>query len=316
MQSNKKILTITIPTYNRAEKLQKQIRLLLPQLTEEVVILVLDNNSPYDIRELFTENENKKITVLVNKVNIGMSTNYIRCLEYAETKWVWTLSDDDPVMPNAVLSILNIIKKEPNAISVCMNMPFDIVSNDFEEFTELLRNQKIFSMHFWMSICLYNLDILRPFLYWGCNYSTTMIAPLLVVLKCLEDRQQGSCILKSIKIIESAENTTSWKKTDFLICLSLVYDIFRTRRRQLKKTFFYGITNLYLLLLIKGISERSISKQETIYILKILFSKTNCIYIMKYFPIIYLKICIYLIFPISSIDKIKKIKKYNLHKEE
>ena len=36
MENDIKILTIAIPTYNRIEQIQKQVRLLLPQLVSEV----------------------------------------------------------------------------------------------------------------------------------------------------------------------------------------------------------------------------------------------------------------------------------------
>ena len=57
MEYNQKLLSICIPTYNRIEQIQKQVRLLLPQLTEEVQLVVYDNHSDMSIRELFTEQE-------------------------------------------------------------------------------------------------------------------------------------------------------------------------------------------------------------------------------------------------------------------
>lgn len=305
----KKLLTIALPTYSRPDKLQKQIRLLLPQLTREVEILVLDNDSPYDVNQLFTENENEKITIRKNKINVGMPSNYIRCLEYADGDWVWTLSDDDPVLPNAIQSILSVIQKMPDAISICMNTPFDLESRNLEEFVAIMRNQQAFSMHFWMSVCVYNLAILRPYLYLGCNDLTTMIAPLLVVLRYLEKNVHGRCILSSCPIIASAEEMTSWKKTDFLIRLFLVYDLFRIHSKHFKHTFFYGVTHFCLLLIIKGLKEQSIIKQDAQYLLKILFFKMGRIYIITHFLILYLKIIIYLFFPPSWVYEANSLRK-------
>ena len=62
MKENKPLLTICIPTYNRKEKIQKQVRKILPQLTDEVILVVNDNNSSYDIYELFTEEEKAQYT--------------------------------------------------------------------------------------------------------------------------------------------------------------------------------------------------------------------------------------------------------------
>lgn len=51
------ILTIAIPTYNRPDKIQKQVRLLLPQLTPEVKLTIRDNNSLRPVVSLFNTTE-------------------------------------------------------------------------------------------------------------------------------------------------------------------------------------------------------------------------------------------------------------------
>ena len=103
------MLTICIPTYNRAEKIRERLLELLPQIGNEVEVLIIDNGS-----NVFVENaisdliENRKnIKVIRNKFNIGMSANIARCIEVCETKWLWLLGDDDAVLPGALNDILN-----------------------------------------------------------------------------------------------------------------------------------------------------------------------------------------------------------------
>ena len=48
---NNKILTICIPTYNRPKKLNNQLKVLLPQLNNEVKLIVRDNHSNYNIKK-------------------------------------------------------------------------------------------------------------------------------------------------------------------------------------------------------------------------------------------------------------------------
>lgn len=98
---NKSILTIAIPTYNRIEQLRRTLTNLIPQLDDRCYLMILDNNSDNKV-----ENEISDLTELLSKesyavirhrINIGADTNIFRCFELCETKWLWTLSDDDEV---------------------------------------------------------------------------------------------------------------------------------------------------------------------------------------------------------------------------
>ena len=104
------ILTISIPTYNRVDCIQRMVRTILPQLTNEVNLIVIDNQSPYDIYSLFTEEEKTQFDLRRNDVNIGGDANIARCFEVARTKWVWVLGDDDIILPDAVSRVLETIK--------------------------------------------------------------------------------------------------------------------------------------------------------------------------------------------------------------
>ena len=69
------ILTIAIPTYNRADKIYNQVMGLVPQITEEVCLIVLDNHSDQPVESLFNEDIKKKCRFLRNKSNIGADAN-------------------------------------------------------------------------------------------------------------------------------------------------------------------------------------------------------------------------------------------------
>ena len=96
-----KILTICIPTYNRPQALNDQLQVLLPQLNNEVKLIVRDNNSNYDIKKLFPELNYDKFEYIRNDFNIGADANIARCMENCNTKWLWILGDDDLIKNNA-----------------------------------------------------------------------------------------------------------------------------------------------------------------------------------------------------------------------
>ena len=118
------ILTIAIPTYNRFETVCANLTRLVPLLTKDVCVLVLDNASTDGTRNLTdwvkTNHPDASIRVIRNVTNVGAGANVTRSLELVDTPWVWTLMDDDPVKPDAVVGILDAIARNPTASTINM----------------------------------------------------------------------------------------------------------------------------------------------------------------------------------------------------
>ena len=106
-------LTIAIPTYNRNDILEQNIGLLLPQLNSDCKLLIIDNHSSIPVEETLNPYILKfphvSIEVIRNRVNVGGNANVLRCIEFCETEYLWILSDDDPVLNNAVETIFKYI---------------------------------------------------------------------------------------------------------------------------------------------------------------------------------------------------------------
>ena len=106
-------LTIVIPTYNRYEILLKNLNKLLPQLTDEIELYILDNNSKQKINSAFFENYNN-IHYLNNRYNVGGNENILRSFEYGIGEYIWVLGDDDQISDEAIEIILYDISKNNN----------------------------------------------------------------------------------------------------------------------------------------------------------------------------------------------------------
>ena len=114
----KKLLTIAIPTYNRAELLNKQLTWLsqaIKGFESECEILVSDNCSTDHTQSIISKWQSilSNITFKSNKnpENIGVMRNIIYCLGAATTKYVWTIGDDDPIQERAVAYVINKIQQ-------------------------------------------------------------------------------------------------------------------------------------------------------------------------------------------------------------
>ena len=114
IERKKPLLTIVIPTYNRYRCLKETLQTLLPQITEEVEVIV-SNNCSTDETKSFLDTLHDQIQPFHGEVNIGSDRNFFACLSRGSGEYIWTLCDDDLPCSNAVESILGAIHLFSNA---------------------------------------------------------------------------------------------------------------------------------------------------------------------------------------------------------
>ena len=113
-----KLLTISIPTFNRSEMLLRQLKWLaeeVPKFADECNIVVHDNCSTDDTKKTVEEwqstlNPNIDFTYHRHERNIGGMANIESCIKAANGRFVWTLGDDDPIKPGTVADIIKYLK--------------------------------------------------------------------------------------------------------------------------------------------------------------------------------------------------------------
>ena len=112
-------LIISIPTYNRPERLLRTVNALLPQIVDGSRIEIFDNASDRELGDLWVLQRNfpDKLRITRNVANVGGAANIIRCVESVDAEWVWVLGDDDAPFETAVATIL---EKIQHASHTCM----------------------------------------------------------------------------------------------------------------------------------------------------------------------------------------------------
>jgi glycosyltransferase involved in cell wall biosynthesis len=120
------LLTIGIPTYNRAELLRSALLSLAPQVREfadEVELIVSNNNSDDDTEEVVEwARQYGPIRYHRNRENIGGTRNVVLIPTLAKGKFCWILGDDDFVRPLAVKKVLETIKSYPDIDYIYVNI--------------------------------------------------------------------------------------------------------------------------------------------------------------------------------------------------
>ena len=107
------LLTIAIPTWNRAPLLAGLLEVLLGELRHEsrVELLVSDNASTDGTAELLANYQRRglEMRILRNRSNIGADGNILQCFEEARGKYVWIFSDDDLIQPGSMERVVRVL---------------------------------------------------------------------------------------------------------------------------------------------------------------------------------------------------------------
>jgi abequosyltransferase len=110
------LLTIAVPTYNRAANLALLLRMLGPELAAhpEVELLVSDNASPDDTESVMRQflRDGLRCRYLRNAENIGADPNFLQCYQQASGKYLWIFGDDDVIFPGALGHVMRFLAAE------------------------------------------------------------------------------------------------------------------------------------------------------------------------------------------------------------
>lgn len=186
-------LAIAIPSYDRPEKAKETLLKLLPQVDgSKIRVVVLDNGSFIDYQSYFLESselakaiKNGYLVIHRNPANLGMSANILRAFEIFESEWLWVLSDDDQINPQAVMEIIS-------AISVCEKTcgfiklgEIDIDDsrvNNINQFIKInLTSRCNFNSFIFISNGVYRLNDFRKYLHVGYEHAHTYIPHFMMI---------------------------------------------------------------------------------------------------------------------------------------
>ncbi|MBD2778273.1 glycosyltransferase family 2 protein [Iningainema tapete] len=123
-----KLLTIAIPTFNRAQFLDQQLTWLCKAIKgyeSECEILISDNCSTDNTQEVIKKWQPtfSLTTFQLNRHsnNIGLMSNLAYCLSAATSKYVWVIGDDDPIQVQTLGYVVNNLKQHPDLSLLILN---------------------------------------------------------------------------------------------------------------------------------------------------------------------------------------------------
>lgn len=122
------LLTIAIPTYNRAVYLNQLLDSLCAQLVgvqPKVELLIVDNDSPDNTAVVVKDHEDIcTIRYIKNERNIGPDNNFIKCLAEAKGKYVLLFGDDDLFLEGSIQYLIDILSTGDYGVVHLKVLPF------------------------------------------------------------------------------------------------------------------------------------------------------------------------------------------------
>jgi glycosyltransferase involved in cell wall biosynthesis len=229
-------LTIALPTYNRPEQIIEKLNFFLKEIEniKAVKILVSDNASSMkpnqeNFQKLIS---NKRVVYNQNEKNIGLIGNYIRCIEMADTEFVWVVGDDDILIEGIVKSLVQQIDKYSDLAIIHLKHIYEFENSQcremlekpesfvyFENGTNLVQNNFDISRFMKITANILKTKIAKKAVKnWAFNHAPQSLGLPLYV--SVYTAQYGSGILIDNIIFWGPSGKSSWssQKVQFYLC--------------------------------------------------------------------------------------------------
>jgi len=127
------LVSICIPTYNRAGMITRAIDSALGQTYRNIEVIVVDNASNDNTDAVVATYADERLTYVKNERNLGLFGNFNRCIELATGKFLHILHSDDYIDPDFTARCIAFFHEHPTVVMTSTRAR--IVSDDLEKDT-------------------------------------------------------------------------------------------------------------------------------------------------------------------------------------
>lgn len=165
------ILTIAIPTYNRASYLEINLKQLFQNWQEleqrQSLEILISNNASTDETEAVIkkyEAMGMPIQYYKNEQNIGADGNFYNCFSKATGKYVWIFGDDELLFNHSLAKIMDVLKNNDigclylEGVSYADTYDLNAYNMQPTETVKLISSDEyIQKVHFYLTFCTGNI---------------------------------------------------------------------------------------------------------------------------------------------------------------
>lgn len=269
-------ITVLIPTYNRPKYLRKVLESLACQTVDNFYIVISDNASDYQIEDMLIGLPNsfkERCTIYRRKVNVGADINIMGLFEFCNTKWAWTLSDDEYLFEDSIEKIYYYIEKAGEFgclnFTITSGMKYEeaiLKISSIDEFIDLYYPEKR-TVNLWhgdlifLSNKVFDVSKIKHYLQYSYKYIYTRVSTIVLFIKMLE----GNVPFINIdsKIVDyNADSKRSWSIYEVILASRTLQDVpmnlSRKKYKKLLKCLTFNISDVYYYYFVEGTENRNI----------------------------------------------------------
>jgi len=118
----KPLVSVIIPTYNRATTIGRTIHSLLSQTYDNLDIIVVEDGSKDETMKLLDAIKDNRLRVICHEVNRGVTAAKNTGLNNIRGEWFTILDSDDEIVPDAIEVMMRIpLEKDPAVTAITCN---------------------------------------------------------------------------------------------------------------------------------------------------------------------------------------------------
>ncbi len=118
LYQNKPLVSVCIPTYNKARYLKKSLESIIDQTYDNLEIIVSDNVSTDNTKEIVKSFTDNRVKYRRNPTNIGCYNNCNECLKVAKGEFVSFYHSDDIYEPDIVEKEVELLQNHIDVVAV------------------------------------------------------------------------------------------------------------------------------------------------------------------------------------------------------
>lgn len=262
--NDKERITIMIPTYNRRECLIKLLECLKRQTCQNFDIVISDNCSNYNVKEAIVKYQDffgERLLLSVRNANVGSTVNINGVFTLAKTKWGWLIGDDDFPLEHSVETIYQFLN---NGIAALHFSLYDLgyFINEYKDIRDIPSFVDLFwemsnGVHeivnlqgdlIFMSNKVYNLEIMRQYLFQQNTYGYSRVPQMVGVLSMLDRKEALFRVVNTNLVTVSDTSNQSWRMDNIALGMStfshIKFNISPMQRKQLNLIMMFKYSHV------------------------------------------------------------------------
>lgn len=167
-KNQKPIVSVVMPTYNRASFLKRSIESILDQTFSDFEFIIVDDGSNDNTQEIlnYYVKKDKRIRILRNNTNKGISYSRNRGLDAAKGKYIAVMDSDDMSYPWRLKRSVDFLERNPDITGVSGIYDWHFNGASYKKSDEIISADEmymemLFVCIFSPTISLIRLDFLR-----------------------------------------------------------------------------------------------------------------------------------------------------------